>query len=79
MEFDTWPKETCFSVPPEQVSREDLHYATVQVSKHRHVVVEYDGRFLQSILNFRTVSEPMRYLEACELAEQLTLKRRKNG
>jgi hypothetical protein len=58
-----------------------MHYAVVQVSKHRHVVVQYAGTTTAlhgDNPTFVTVSAPMKFSDAAELAKTLTAKRLRN-
>lgn len=67
------PCDCCYIIPLDEKSR-DLHYITVQVSKHRHVVAEFRGKTMDT-LGFKVVSDPMRLLDAIDLAKELTKKR----
>lgn len=74
------PSANCFSCPRDFTAAQ-MHYAVVQVSKHRHVVVEYSGTTTMLAGNmpcFKTVSEPLRWIEAADLAHKLTNDRRQN-
>ena len=71
------PSNNGYSIPRD-FPQEKMHYAAVQISKHRYVVVKYAGtttRLYGELPTFVTVSKPMSFLEAAELAQKFTLER----
>lgn len=67
------PSENIY-IRPKDFKEEDLHYAIVQVSKYRYVVLEYQGS-LSNIIDWKIVSKPMSHLNAIDLAKSLKNKR----
>jgi hypothetical protein len=73
--FKNTPRANIYSCPPDEgCAQERLHYIVVQVSRYRHVVAEYDGR-TNGVLSFFPVSDPMRYIDAVDRANELTATR----
>lgn len=70
------PSSDIYQVPRD-FSANKMHYGVVQVSKHRHVVVQYSGTTSapEYLPCFVIVSEPLKFSEACDLAKELTEKR----
>lgn len=81
MAFDTAPKDTIYSLPPEAISRPKLHYVAIQVTEYRYFVAEYAGGNDKGSmpLHFRKVSDNMTFIKAYKLIEELTAARSREG
>jgi hypothetical protein len=65
-----------YVVPPDTITKFQVYFVVVQVSKHRHVVAKYDGKSQagmedQKPLTFDIISIPMKWDEAQQLAARL--------
>jgi hypothetical protein len=62
--------------PPETITKSQVYFVVVQVSKHRYVVAKYDGKSQagmedQKPLTFEIISIPMKWDDAQQLAARL--------
>lgn len=67
------PRSVCYS-SPRDMPENRMHYIVVRVSKNRYMVAEWSSHTM-NVATFDTVSEPLRYVDAINRANELTRKR----